>query len=272
MTDALANPWIAAAIALMLWWLSTGLILWRVRVADNAGGMAHQRSVILGAPLLALGALALVTTRDDPSTAGVYGAFVGALAVWGWIELAFLSGVITGPHRYVCPPRTPGFERFIRAFGTIAWHEGLLAMTTVALGLWLAHAANPFAFLTFATLFLARVSAKLNLFFGVPRINLEFIPRPLRHLTSHFRVAPMTFMFPVSVTALSVATALWADRAGLASAGDGHATGYALLAALTALALLEHWFMVLPVPDQKLWRWMIPAPHTSQTKDPTHGL
>jgi hypothetical protein len=30
------------------------------------------------------------------------------------------------------------------------------------------------------------------------------------------------------------------------------------LSALTALALLEHWFMVLPLPDEKLWRWMLP--------------
>ena len=28
--------------------------------------------------------------------------------------------------------------------------------------------------------------------------------------------------------------------------------------ALAALALLEHWFMVLPLPDEKLWRWMLP--------------
>ena len=25
------------------------------------------------------------------------------------------------------------------------------------------------------------------------------------------------------------------------------------------LAVLEHWFMVLPLPDEKLWRWMMPA-------------
>jgi putative photosynthetic complex assembly protein 2 len=30
--------------------------------------------------------------------------------------------------------------------------------------------------------------------------------------------------------------------------------------ALTALALLEHWLMVLPLPDERLWRWMLPGP------------
>ena len=38
------------------------------------------------------------------------------------------------------------------------------------------------------------------------------------------------------------------------------AVGFALLSALSALALLEHWLMVVPLPDAKLWRWMIPAP------------
>jgi putative photosynthetic complex assembly protein 2 len=266
----LATPWATAATALILWWFSTGLILWRVRVADNAGGLAHQRSVILGAPLLAAGVIGIIASSGDASAGGVYAAFLSALAIWGWIELAFLSGVIAGPHRYPCPPRTPLAERFIRAFGTIAWHEGLLAFTTLGLALFLADGANPFGWLTFATLFLARISAKLNLFFGVPRINTEFVPRPLRHMTSHFRLAPITFMFPVSVTGLSFATAIWADRAGLAEGGA--AVGYALLAALTALALLEHWFMVLPVPDQKLWRWMLPPPATSATKGPTHEL
>ena len=36
------------------------------------------------------------------------------------------------------------------------------------------------------------------------------------------------------------------------------------------LALLEHWFMVLPLPDQKLWRWMLPeAPTAQATKHDT---
>jgi putative photosynthetic complex assembly protein 2 len=39
--------------------------------------------------------------------------------------------------------------------------------------------------------------------------------------------------------------------------------GYALLTALTALAALEHWLMVIPLPDAKLWRWMLPVPPTT---------
>jgi putative photosynthetic complex assembly protein 2 len=108
-------------------------------------------------------------------------------------------------------------------------------------------------------LFFARISAKLNLFFGVPKINVEFLPRPLAHLASHFRIAALNRVYPISVTALSFASACWLERLYAAST-TAEVVGFALLAALTALALLEHWLMVLPLPDEKLWRWMLPAP------------
>ena len=44
----MTNPWIAALLALFLWWFSTGAILWRVRHADRPGGTAHLLSVLLG--------------------------------------------------------------------------------------------------------------------------------------------------------------------------------------------------------------------------------
>jgi putative photosynthetic complex assembly protein 2 len=58
-------------------------------------------------------------------------------------------------------------------------------------------------------LYIARISAKLNLYLGVPRINVEFIPSPLNHLPSHFRIARMNWLFPISITGLSVAAAYW---------------------------------------------------------------
>ena len=35
------TPWIAAVAALFLWWFSTGIILWRVKRADQEGRDAH---------------------------------------------------------------------------------------------------------------------------------------------------------------------------------------------------------------------------------------
>jgi len=255
---SLASPWAAAAAALFLWSFSTGAILCRVRLADRAGGDAHLWSVLLGLPMLGLGVWGLLTTAETPSILGVYGAFVSALLVWGWIELAFLSGQITGPNRAACPPGRPEWERFLRAWGTIAYHELALigVLTLLVHQVW--GEANAFGLWTFAVLFFARISAKLNLFYGVPKINTEFLPRPLTHLPSHFRRRRMNAVFPVSVALLTVATGLWAERC-LTAATPADAVGFALLAAITGLALLEHWFMILPLPDEKLWRWMLPA-------------
>jgi hypothetical protein len=58
-------------------------------------------------------------------------------------------------------------------------------------------------------LFAARISAKLNLYLGVRKINVEFIPEHLNHLPSHFRTARMNWLFPISITGLSVAAAYW---------------------------------------------------------------
>ncbi len=265
------NPWLAALAALFLWWFSTGIILMRVRRADNGGPDDHLWSVLLGLPLLGAGILGLNHTLEDASPWGVYIAFLSALAIWGWIELAFLSGIITGPNARPCPANTPEWERFLRAFGTIAYHEILLAVATILMGAVAWNATNHFGFLTFAVLFAARISAKLNLFFGVANINTEFLPTPLAHLPSHFRHRPMNGFFPVSVTALCFAAGCWLERL-ITAESPGLEAGFALLTALTLLALLEHWFMVLPLPDQKLWRWMIDPPASKTQTPPTAGL
>ncbi len=264
------SPWIAALVALFAWWFATGAILVVVRRADRAGGAAHLSSVLWGLPFLILGAVWFHRSLEMPSLGGVYGGFFSALLLWGWVELAFLSGVITGPNTRPLRPGAPEWERFLRAWGTVAYHEMLLVAMLLAMGILAWEAGNAVGFWTFAVLFCARVSAKLNLYLGVRKINTEFLPGPLGHLPSHFRVARLNWLFPISVTLLSLAAAFWLDR--LVTAADAAAaTGFALLAALTALALLEHWLMVLPLPDEKLWRWMLPAPKPQPQED-VHGL
>jgi hypothetical protein len=43
-------------------------------------------------------------------------------------------------------------------------------------------------------------------------------------------------------------------------------TGYALVSSLLALAVLEHWFMVLPLPSERLWNWALPQRRRSNPK------
>lgn len=255
----MTSPWIASFLAIFVWWFSTGAILLAVRRADRSG--KHRLTVFCALPLLAFGVGAVILSLPDASVFGAYLGFAGALAIWGWVELAFLAGVITGPMRDECLPGLSGKDRFNRAFATVAYHE--LALTVGLVGLVFASngAPNRMAMATYLVLFLARIFAKLNLYFGVPRINTEFVPDQLAHLKSYFRRGPVTLAFPVAITVLTALLAVCAERLWSAQS-DVTVVGFALLTALAALALLEHWLMVVPLPDAKLWRWMLPAQKT----------
>lgn len=263
------HPLTLTVSAIFLWWFFTGVILLAVRWADRQGGTAHGMVVLAAVPFLALGTAGVITSLPGTSVPAVYAGFLGALAIWGWIELAFLAGIVTGPERRPCPPGLTGWPRFLRAWNTVAHHElalaiGLLGLVAVSDG-----AANKVALWTYLILWVARVSAKLNLFFGVPRINLEFVPARLDHIKGYFRQGHVTPLFPFAVTLLTFTTGFFVER--LITATDPVAIAvHTLLAALAALALLEHWLMVVPLPDAKLWRWMLPdssAPHAPLSND-----
>ncbi len=246
--------------------------MFAVRHADRRGGSAHQWLVLLTVPILAIGVWAVAASLERQTIAAVYQGFFGALAVWGWIELTFMTGVVVGPVRTKCPPGLTPNQRFFRAFGTVSHHELLLTFGLICLFVASTGAPNRMAMATYLILYLARIFAKLNLFFGVPRINMEFVPDRLEHLKSYFRQGPVKPVFAIAITALTALLVVCAER--LLSASTPVTTaGFALLTALSALALLEHWLMVVPLPDAKLWRWMLPAPKlTIDEKGKTHGF
>jgi putative photosynthetic complex assembly protein 2 len=265
------SVWGASLIALFTWWFATGLILLVIRSADRTGGNAYNRAVFFAVPVLALGVAGVILSTSDATLIGLYKGFFGALAICGWIELSFLSGVITGPERADRPDGVSGTDRFWRAWDALAYHEVLLLAGLAFIVIATTGADNTIAMCTYAILFFARISAKLNLFFGVPRINFEFLPLPLQHLKTHMTKGPITAFFPLSVTVLSFATACFAQLL-MTSNSMIEATGFALLTSLSALALLEHWFMVIPLPDAKLWRWMLPAQKRITAKEEANGL
>ena len=255
----IASAWFAALAALFLWWFSTGAILIVVRRAEHRGGLAHLRATIMALPFLGGGVWLFELTRHFDTVWASYLGFLSAVAIWGWVELAFLTGVVAGPNTTECHRVARGLERFLRAYGTIAYHETLLVLILFAMLITSYQEPNTVGLWTFIVLFFARISAKLNLFLGVPKINVEFLPMPLAHLPSHFRIAKLNWLFPFSISALSFAVFCWVER--LMTVSDpADRVGFALLSSMTALALLEHWLMVLPVPDARLWRWMLPEP------------
>jgi putative photosynthetic complex assembly protein 2 len=245
----------AIIYTVFLWWFSTGAILWLNRLPRRT----FRWSLLAATGVAAASVWGLSRSLSDPTPSGALIAFTCALGVWAWHEMSFLMGFITGPRAAPCPPGTTGWRRFVLASSTLIYHELALALTAVALLALSWGQPNPIGAWTFAVLLVSRLSAKLNIFFGAPNFTEAFFPANLRYLTSYLRRGDVSPLFPLSVAAGAALAAMEAGVALNPSSSAFAVTGLSLLFALTALALLEHAFMVLPLPDEALWRWAVPA-------------
>jgi putative photosynthetic complex assembly protein 2 len=245
----------ALLYALFLWWFSTGAVLWLCRRE------AARERAWLWAGLATLGGLAmLAASASRPSAGGAYLAFTAAVLTWGGVEITFLSGLVTGPRRQACPAGLRGWPRVVAAVEAILYHELALLAAGVASAAATWGGANQVGLQTFLLLWLLRLSAKLNLFLGVPVTNEALLPERLRFLASYFTLRPINPLFPVSVTAATVVLALMAARALAPETNAFEAAGSMLLATLLGLAVIEHWFMLLPLPSASLWSWSLKTP------------
>lgn len=239
--------------AMFVWWFGTGLILW----LDRRPRHTHPWSLGGATVVLVIAVAALFVLRDDASVAGAYYGFTAGVAVWAWHEAAFLMGYVTGPRRQPLAAKAGPWRRFTQALGAILWHELAILATLVGLLVLTRGADNQVGTWTFAVLWIMRLSAKLNVFLGVPNMNDEFLPERLRYLESYFRVRSMNALFPLSVTLGTLAALLIGQNAADPAAGAFDVAAAVFLTTLIGLAVLEHWFLVLPLPDAALWRWAI---------------
>ena len=236
----------------LLWWLTTGLILMLV-----GRPVRTFRSIFIAATLLGVGALIeLISNAAEATVFAAYAAFTAALVIWGWLEAGFLLGFITGPRRSACPERCGGWPHFWHSAQAVVYHD--LAVIAVTLAVFVAtwHAPNRVGAWTLLILAAMRLSAKLNLFLGVANLGEQFLPPHLRYLKSFFRRRPMNFLFPLSVSATTALITLLMSAYFRAQSAYS-ATALALSVGLLGLALLEHWFMVLPLPSERLWNWAV---------------
>jgi putative photosynthetic complex assembly protein 2 len=238
-------------ITVLVWWLSTGIVLYVIGWHPGT----FNASMIVMSVLSVLALAALGWSGANASVSGAYVAFLASLVLWGWHEMSFLTGYVTGPRTTPLPAGVSGSERLIPAIETVIYHELALFLTLVGLGVLLYGSANEVGLWTFAILWVMRLSAKLNVYLGVSNLTEGFLPDHLKYLKSYFRHRPMNFLFPVSVTGGSIALAMLVGAATDAGASDFARCGMTLLASLMALAVLEHWFLVVPIPAEGLWTW-----------------
>ena len=236
--------------AIAAWWLSTVLIIYRA-------GLPRPSfvSTLIGTTVVAgFGVFALIASRHDLSPANAYLAFFGALSLWGWHEVSYLFGFVSGPRPEACPPEVHGWQRFVLGVKTCFYHEIAVILTAAALVALVWDSPNRIGLWTFLILWLMRWSAKLNIFLGVRNLHEEFWPEHLSYLKSFVRRRSSNELFPVSIVFSTAGVLLLGFVA--VQAGDDVAvrTGFTLLATLLTLALIEHWLLVANVSDDVLWR------------------
>jgi putative photosynthetic complex assembly protein 2 len=246
-----------ALYGLFIWWSSTCLILF----LDSLPRWTFRWSMI-GATAVLLGSIyGLGVSASDTTVRGAYVAFTSGLLIWGWLEISFYTGYVTGPRKICCVDGCSGWRHFGHAIQASLYHEiAILLFATVVIAITRGK-SNQFGCWTFIVLWWMHQSSRLNVFLGVSNLNADFLPEHLAHLRGFFRSAPMNLLFPFSVTASTICAAIMAQQGFSSAANTFNAAGYMLLTTLMALAVLEHWSLVLPISFaqiwNKMWRWSL---------------
>lgn len=232
---------------LLAWWGSTAAILQLVKLPRRT----HPLVMALGTLALPLGLYAVAAPGDGsaPGAGAAYLGFCAALLVWGWQELAFLLGYVTGPHREPCPEGVTEAQRVRLAVRAVLHHELALVLLGTLIAVLTPAGGSPMALWTFAALWVLRLSAKLNLFLGSRNPQAHLLPPHLAYMGSYFRRRPMNPLFPWSMALSLLAAAALAGAALAAGVGEHDRTALLLLAALVALGALEHALMMLPARE-----------------------
>ena len=248
MISAYVVPPIYAAF---VWWFSTGAVLLLV---GRAGRFAMLRALLCGS-MLAGSLVGLALGAGDTSVGGAYTAFTCTILLWGAQEIAFLAGWLTGPRPEPCPAGVSGGKRLSLALQAILYHEFSLLACGAAVSALTWNGANQVALWTFAALWVLRQSAKINLFLGVPVTNDELMPDAVRYLKTFFARKPVGAFFPISVTLAIAVLVIMIQRIVEVAATPFDIVGLTLVSTLFALGVVEHWFMLLPLPAITLWGW-----------------
>jgi len=239
--------------ALFLWWFTTGVIFY----LDSRAPHTFKWSMIFGTVMLGLALAMLSAQANATDEQGAYLAFTAGLLAWGWQELSLYTGFVTGPRKIRCAEGCSGIKHFGHAIAANLWHE--IAIVVVAAVIWflVKDGTNKIGFFTYLILWAMHLSARLNVFLGVRNVSVEFVPPHMDVLKSFLSQRPMNMLFPLSITLATTGTIFLIGKTMDAAPGF-ETVGLTLLSAIMGLALVEHWFLVLPIPFDRLWRWSLP--------------
>ena len=244
---------------LAVWWFSTGVIVF----LNNLPPRTFRYSFGAATLLAGISLYRLASGSHDITLAGAYAAFTYGVIVWGWHEMAFFMGFLTGPRTIACTAPAPGWPRFRQAVAACIDHELAILATGVAV-LWACWGApNQVGLWTFLVLWGMRLSAKLNVYLGVLNLGEAFLPPHLAYLLSYMARRRMNWLMPFSLAG-GLAGVVWlihlALRPGISPVALAGAT---FVIAMLALAVIEHALLVLPLPFTALWGWWLRSKEAS---------
>ena len=108
-----------ALYCLFVWWFSTGLIVF----LNNLPRKTFRWSMGAATAIAGISLYRLATGSHDTSVAGAYAAFTYGVIVWGWHEMAFFMGFLTGPRKTACPRSSRGWRHFGYGVSACLDHE-----------------------------------------------------------------------------------------------------------------------------------------------------
>lgn len=238
-------------VTVAIWFVATGLIAW----ADNRETSTFSRSLAIGRAAGIGGLVVMLGASLVVSVWAVYVSFVGALMVWAWHEISFLTGAAAGPRRGPADPLLTGIARFRQAAATVMHHEVALALTALLLISLSWNVPNQIGATVFVLLLALRLLSKINLFVGVPNSSSEMLPDHLAYLKTYFGPNRMTPLLAASIAAILALTGWFGSLAMASPVGSAEVVGASLLFTLCLLGGLEHLFLALPFRDGMLWGW-----------------
>ena len=241
-----------------IWWFSTGAIIY----LNNLPKYTYKWSFPAVTAVLVASIYGLTVTSQSDTLASAYLSFTFGLLAWAWTQFTFYTGIITGPRTTACPSSCTGGRHFWHAVETSMYHEIFAALIGVVICFSTMKGINHVGSWTYTIIWLMHSSAKINAVLGVRNLNEHFFTEQLRYPSSFLKKRPMNLLFPVSITVSTVATAILVHKAMAAESGSFELLAYTFYIVILSLGILEHWFMMLPIPSEALWNWSVKAKKT----------
>jgi len=246
----------AICYALVLWWVSTGIIIVLYRQAP----WTYDATFGIMTVVAAASALTIVLTRHSSDVWSTYASFSAGTLVWGWNLASYYTGFIHGPATPIPTQPMSNGLRFRVAVRSSLYHE-LVSLTLVAIMLVSSiSASNKTGQLTVVLFYVLHQLSKLCIYFGVCNFRGDWLPTHLQYITAFFGPARNHWFFFVAVaTAGSIVG--WASHLARMSTNEAHQVAGTFWVLLAGVAMLE--IIVLLIPPEYLHKTLAFLTHLS---------